>query len=53
MQLTIEQYNEIHGTDYREFTPIEFKEYIAYLMEQVKLKNNNEDIFTDVNKLVW
>lgn len=52
MQLTIEQYNEIYGADIKEFKTIEFNEYIAFLMQQVDLKSSNEDIFTDIKKLV-
>jgi hypothetical protein len=52
MQLSVDQYNEIYGTDIKEFTPIEFSDYITYLMDQVKLNSSNEDIFTDIKKLV-
>lgn len=52
MQLSVDQYNEIYGTNFKELTPIEFSDYISYLMDQVKLKSNNEDIFSDIEKLV-
>jgi hypothetical protein len=45
MQLTIDQYNEIYGTDIKEFTQIEFTDYIAFLMEQVKLNSSDTDNF--------
>lgn len=52
MQLTIEQYNDLYGADIKEFKTIEFNEYITFLMTQIDLKANNEDIFTDIKKLV-
>lgn len=54
MQLSIDKYNEIYGTNIKEMTTIEFSDYITFLMKQVELPaKSEEDLFTDITKLYW
>jgi hypothetical protein len=52
MQLSIDKYNEIYGTDLKELTPVEFSDYITFLMKQVELPTtNNDDFLSDIKNI--